>query len=503
MPTWLGIDVGTVAVKIAVVKSTYRKSQIAALAIADVAESGGVVEALRRAAHAAFGAKGPAADSVSVGFPGARTGLRTLSLPASAQRQIAEVLQYELEAQVPFDMENSVFDYKLLPRRGPATGDQRLQLLTAVAPTEEVRGRIELVKEATGLEPERVAVGAFPLANLVPTVPALGEEGPVLLIDLGAKNTDAVFLQAGEPIFARTLSLGTQGLPGNANDIANEIRITMNAFRAQGGETPTRVLLCGGGAFASEAASFLSAELNRLPVEVLAPVGLDTTLVNPQRVAELPRFAKAIGLALGAGRGTGLNLRKGPLVYERGFAWVREKVPVLAGLAAVLLVSLVFAFWSRMHAVSTERETLEAALRSVTKDVLGKELDNAADVETALASATGQNEEDPLPHVDPFDVMVKLSEDIPPSMKHDVEDLVVEKGHVVLHGITGTIADVQQIKTSLKGERCFQSVKAPRTVPQVNTDRIKYTIEFELKCPEEMEKKKKSDSAGASAGGSK
>ena len=94
---------------------------------------------------------------------------------------------------------------------------------------------------------------------------------------------------------------------------------------------------------------------------------------------ELPRFAKAVALALAlAGRGAGMNLRRGPLAYERGFAWVREKIPVLAGLAAVILVSFVFSAWARLYAVHKERDALESALGAVTKEVLGTEATTAA-----------------------------------------------------------------------------------------------------------------------------
>ena len=40
----------------------------------------------------------------------------------------------------------------------------------------------------------------------------------------------------GEPLFGRTIGLGTKGLPGTAPKLARELRTTIAAHRAQGGE---------------------------------------------------------------------------------------------------------------------------------------------------------------------------------------------------------------------------------------------------------------------------
>ena len=63
--------------------------------------------------------------------------------------------------------------------------------------------------------------------------------------------------------------------------------------------------------------------------------------------------------------------------------------------------------------------------------------------------------------------MVKLSRDDPASMTHDIEELDVQKGHVVVHGIVGTIPDAQTIATTLGDEKCFSDVKITRTTQVV------------------------------------
>ena len=62
-------------------------------------------------------------------------------------------------------------------------------------------------------------------------------------------------------------------------------------------------------------------------------------------------------------------MRRGALAFERGFSWVREKVPLLGGMAAVILVSFVFSAWTRLASVHKERSVLQAALGAVVIDL--------------------------------------------------------------------------------------------------------------------------------------
>jgi general secretion pathway protein L len=504
MPTWLGIDIGRTKVKAALVRSAYRKVALVRVASAEVASSASLPLAIRTAASAVLEGEAQGADSVAVAIEGSRAAVHRLTLPATAQKQLADVLAFELEAQVPFDLSTAVFDWRLLERGGE---DGQLPLVAAVGHVEDVRARIDLVKEALALEPERVGVGAFAMSGLVPYVPALAEGDCVAIVDLGANTSEVLVLEGGEPVFARTVSTGTEGLPGTAHRLARDLHVTFAAHRSQGGAAPSRVFLCGGGVFQSGAEGFLGGSLG-LPVQVLPEPSLDLTGLSPDMVRSLPLHAKALGLALSlAGRGTGMNLRRGPLSYERGFGWVRERIPVLAGLAAVILVSFGFSAWARLHAVHKERGTLEAALGVVTKEVLGTEATSAQEAQDLLSKEAALSDEDPMPHADAFDVMVRLSEAIPSSMKHDIEELDVQKGHVIVRGVVDTVDDAQSIASTLSDDKCLSDVKIKSTTKAVGEDRQKYVLEMDLKCPEDVKTppKKKAEApstASAAASGS-
>jgi general secretion pathway protein L len=498
MPTWLGIDIGGSSVKVALVRSAYRKIALVRVASVEVAAGGSVVEAVRMAALRALEGEAQSADAIATAIEGSRAAIHRVILPSTALKQLAEVLAFELGAQVPFDLDGAVFDWRLL-EHGDEAG--QLPIVAAVARVEDVSARIGLVKEATGQEPERVAVGALSLGALVPFIPALAEGETIAIVDLGAKVSEVLVLEHGEAVFARTLSTGTEGLPSTAPRLARDIRMSFAGYRAQGGTPPTRVYLCGGGAYVSGAEGFLSGELE-IRVELLPEPSLDLTAMG-EMARELPRYAKAIALALSlSGRGTGLNLRRGPIAFERGFAWVRERVPVLAGLAAVVLVSFVFSGWARMYEAHKEREVLAAALGAVTKEVLGTEASSAQDAQDLLAKEAALSDEDPMPHADGFDAMVRLSEAVPPSIKHDVDELDLQKGHAVVRGIAGSIPDSQAIASALAEFPCMSDVKIKSTTQMVGGDRQKYVMEFDVKCPEDAKAAPKKKGEASAAGSS-
>ena len=203
------------------------------------------------------------------------------------------------------------------------------------------------------------------LANLASVIPALRVPGPIAMVDLGGLRTEVTLLQQGEPVWVRTLSRGVEGLPGAARPLAS--RAQADAARLDSAQEGSieRLYLVGGGSQAEGAAAFLAHELG-LPIETLPPLEVDG--LSPELAASAPRFAKAISLALGsAGRGHDVDLRRGPLAFQRGFGFLKEKAPILLGLVAATLVSFVFATWAEVRGFGREHDALVERLAAVSK----------------------------------------------------------------------------------------------------------------------------------------
>ena len=518
MARLLGIDAGRTVVRTVLVRTSYRHVAIEQIGEVPVAPVLGFVEGVpeaeqpealkkRQAAAEAEAIRaavaGQKADAVSVALSGERTFFRRIELPGAAQKELESVLGFELEATVPFDMADAIYDYRILKK---APGETSLPIFAALARVDDVRERIAVVREAMSYEPERVGTGALPLVNLTTVMPELeapwkGAEvpgapppsaGPIAILELGETTTDLVVVSGGEAVFARTLSRGTVGLPASAPTLARELRQTVASWRAQGGEPLSAIWLAGAGAQYQGAQTFLSDELGVAVLPLPAP---RVDGVTPELAASLPRFAKALGLAVGlAGRPRTFNLRRGALEAERRYPFLREKIPLLSGLAAVIVVSFGFSIVAESRALDSEREVLEARLAQVTREVLGEETTDPERARELLEKGPAADE-DPLPRADAFDVMVQLSKAVPKDVVHDVVELDVARGHVVVQGLVPTNRDAEHISDKMKEHRCFRDVKIPRTT-QFAEGKQKYVLEFELKCED---KKKKADAPADSA----
>jgi general secretion pathway protein L len=491
MSRLLGIDVTKTTVRAAVVRTGYRRIMLESFGEADIAWSGSEAEAIR----AAVGGVGSLrADASAIALSGERSFYRRIELPATAQREIANVVAFELEAVVPFEMDETVFDYKTL--RGGAAATV-IPVFAVLARIEDVRARIATVREALGAEPERVGSGPLPLANLMAIMPELEKPavpGPVALLDLGEHVSELVVLLGGEAVFARTLSRGTAGLPESAHNLARDLRQTLAAWRSQGGDLLLGMYLVGSGASAQGVEHFLATALG---VTILPLPRPRLEGLTPEQADQVPRFAKALGLAVGlAGRAKAHNLRRGALEAERSYPYLREKIPMLSGLAAVIVVSIGFSTIADMRALDAEREMLTARLGAASRDVLGEEITEPDKARELLESGPGKADEDPLPRIDGFDVMVQLSKSVPRDVVHDVVEFDVQRGKVVLQGVAPTVADAETIAKNMRENRCFKDVKIAKT-SQFVEGKQKYQLELELKCEE-----KKKPKAGAEPDGS-
>jgi general secretion pathway protein L len=434
-------------------------------------------------------------ESVAVSIGGEQAFVHRLKLPATAAKQLDEVLPYEVEAQIPVDIAELVFDHRLIRR---TSADEPIVVLAAAARRELVRERINLIRSAIGREPERVGCGPLPLANLAKLAPELVTATPTAIIDIGGKRTELVISVQGEPVFARTLSRGIEGLPATAPMLAGELRQTFGAWLAQGGVAIENAYLVGGGASAEGAEAYLAHQLG-MPVRVLPSLALGA--LAQEAGSLLPRYAKAISLALSLrSRPVDVDLRQGDLSFQRGYGFLKEKVPVLSGLAAAIFISFLFSTWAQMKALDREEEALAGALTTLSKEALGEETSDPERALELLETAKGTDQADPMPHMDAFGVLAELSDAIPTSITHDIDEFDMQRGHVKLNGVVGSAADAQTISSELAKRTCFHDPKISKVSQMVNSDRQKYVLDFDVRCPDDQaakKKKKKTETAAA------
>ncbi|HOX45268.1 MAG TPA: pilus assembly protein PilM [Myxococcota bacterium] len=521
----VGLDLGQDTVKRVRLRSTFR--QVEVLDATSVPLPRDARPYPERLAEALGALVGPGADAqlVATGLPGDAVSLRLLQLPFADTRRIQQTIGYELEGQIPFGLDEVVFDYRVVDR--PADGGARL--LVAICQQARLGQWMELL-QAARVDPRLLGADSLAYGSLMDLLPAAGaggapaaEGGSSLIVDIGLRMTNLCFLGPEGVEFARSLSGGgqeatarlaeafkldesraedgkrragylevggeTAGSPEQVmvsdalrkavDGLVREIRQTLGSHRNLTGRETARVFLCGGGARLQNLDRYLAGELG-LPVSRLEASQLE--LPGAGRLAEGEAvgtdWTKALALALQAhqgGRHGWLNLRKGAFAFKGDFAQMRGVA--LTSVVAVLILVLLglgnaVVQWLGLR--STD-QALDGRIREVTQAILGKPYDNI-DVALSIIKEKTSPEADLLPRVTALANLRQIHERLPAEVKVRLKDVNISPKKIRLEGYTDSFESVERMKAELEKEKCFTKVEPGRT----RRTKDESEVEFEL-----------------------
>jgi len=320
--------------------------------------------------------------------------LRLVKLPPVKRSKIYQTILYEAQQNVPFPMEEVVWDYQLM-----GSSETELNVMLVVVKKDIIENLTDCV-EAVELEVELVDVAPMALYNAV--CYNYGELGEcTLVIDIGARSTNLVFMETGQ-FWSRNLPLLGSGnmitqqlmkefdLPfkeaeelkyahasvafgGAYEDYSDkviskvsktirgvmtrlhiEVERSINLYRhQQGGHSPTRLLLAGGGSVISRTDEFFKEKM-KIEVEYLNP--FKNVIINDAITEEtIGQCAHLMGEVVGVGLRHAwsspleVNLMPPKILAERSF---NRKQPFLIG-AAFGVVLLAF-LWLLYFSVTTD-----------------------------------------------------------------------------------------------------------------------------------------------------
>ncbi|HET7275747.1 MAG TPA: type IV pilus assembly protein PilM [Longimicrobiaceae bacterium] len=126
-------------------------------------------------------------------------------MPADDAR---EVIRWEAEQYVPFDMENVQLDFQILD---PDDVGLQMDVLLVAAKRELVDQKIALMRDA-GLEPTIVDVDAFALNNAFEFNYPESTRGAVTLVNVGHEISNLILLQDSVPVLTRDIPFGSRRL---------------------------------------------------------------------------------------------------------------------------------------------------------------------------------------------------------------------------------------------------------------------------------------------------
>ena len=510
----LGLDLGSRRVKAVLIETTLRGFAVAGAAEAPVPPAAdGAPPAPERVSAALrdlLAERRWSADVAAVAsLPGVAAS-HLVTLPFSDARRIEQTVQYEVEAAIPFDLDQVAWDWQPLD-----TQPGRSDLFIGVARRDEL-GALIASLAAIGVDPAVVVPGGPALAALwaagaVADPAAAGEAE--LVVDVGAERTHVCVVSEGHCLFARTFASGSgnvlrasariagrdpdegapgEGLPGwlsgpegaaalraGLGPIVRELRATLRAFEARPSHRPVvRIRLAGGAATWPGVAATVGEEI-AIPAEALRLAGPAAEAIGPD---DAPRFALPLALALRGWLGTRfqrLNLRRGDLASTRSNQNVRDRLQRIAVYASLVLLLAVVSSVVKVVALNRQEKLLDQAMCEVTQRVVGKCFDDFAMAESVLRGrgTIGAS----IPRVSAAGVLAELAARSPPvQLRFDRIEISREKLH--LQGTTDAAENVDKIVSALRGSRCFGDARSGGARKRGTEQKFEFTVDADIAC---------------------
>jgi type IV pilus assembly protein PilM len=210
--TTVGLDIGSGLVKVAVVDHSKREPELVRVAVtpllADAIVEGEVMDPgiVAEAVRSALAAAGVKSSAVVTGVGGRDVIIKKIQIERVKERQARELMRWEAEQHVPFDMESVELDFQILD---PDADGLEMSVLLVAAKRELIESKTRMLADA-GLEPALMDVEAFALHNAFELNHPDAMNGVVGLVNIGHDVTNINIMDEGVPLLTRDLAVGTR-----------------------------------------------------------------------------------------------------------------------------------------------------------------------------------------------------------------------------------------------------------------------------------------------------
>ncbi|MFH1564214.1 MAG: type IV pilus assembly protein PilM [Nitrospirota bacterium] len=139
--------------------------------------------------------------------------VRYLKLPFMNEAELKDVIKFEAEEHIPFDIEHVIIDFQII--KETIEKDERMILVLLVASKEElIYDHMEVLRRA-GVETTHINVDTFATEDALTY--GIGEEDVIALVDIGARMTNINVVENKVSCFNRDVLVG-------GNDFTEAIR---------------------------------------------------------------------------------------------------------------------------------------------------------------------------------------------------------------------------------------------------------------------------------------
>ena len=210
--TTVGIDIGSGLIKAVVIdhggtapvltKVVVTPLHETAIVEGEIMDHAIVVDAIRQTIEAT----GVKPKQIVAAVGGRDVIVKKISVERVKEAQARELMRWEAEQHVPFDMESVELDFQILD---PDAEGLDMNVLLVAAKRDLVESRRQLLDEGSAA-PTVIDVDAFALQNAFEANHPDAMNGTVALLNIGHENTTLNIIDNGIPVLTRDLAVGTR-----------------------------------------------------------------------------------------------------------------------------------------------------------------------------------------------------------------------------------------------------------------------------------------------------
>ncbi len=466
----LALDIEPTAIKAAVVETSFREFRIAGFYRVPVPPGQPVADVLRSFV-ANNGLEGCVVLSA---LCGEKVTWRTLFLPFRDRKRLDQTVPFELETQVPFDLDDVVITYQLLQRDKAGS-----TVLAALVQRKDLQDHLELLQGA-GLDPKVVDLSPLVCLNVLdllapeppPTCVFLCGDPHELTVALRRNGTLVGIrtitpaLKVEEPSAEQSADNGHAVAASQwAEEVTREVRWTLLALNGAPLEPGTPCVVAGEGIYFD----WLGNRLAALELSVQRLEQGAMRVVSSEVREAVSAFVTPLGLALREiepERAFGVNFRQGEFAYQRGREEVRSalvRTGTIAFAAVVLLLANAYLEYrglqARLDAVNAQvrfvfRETLPDVQRIVDERRQLQEEIDAVEKRLKLLGSVA-----PPSGATAIDALHAISAALPETLKLEVDEYVMDTQEIKIRAHTDSLDTPNAIREAIAGSRYFADVQ--------------------------------------------
>jgi general secretion pathway protein L len=501
----IGLDVGSFSIKAVLVQRGLKGPYIEKCIewpIASPQADGDWVAALHKA-----GIRSPSGrELVVASVPQRSVFTHMVRLPFTDPQQVAQTVAYEMEGQIPLDLEEVVVDYHPV-QSSPDKPDSTL--LAIAIPREHLKRQLEELQKA-GLDPKALEIAGLALFNFSQHY-FKDVKGDIALLDIGASKTSVCIVGEENPRLVRTIWWGGHHLTQAIAQVQNlsleqaeqekrnavvsdastdeegisrtlkaaleplikELNTTFHVYEIESRREIQQIYVCGG-----------TARLRGLPSYLAYQLGKE--LVKGPGVPNQETFTIGIGLALKeclGQRGSRVRFRSGEFAYHKEQTQTRQRLVALGVAGAILLLLAGSNLYLRYDLKSSRYQEIRSHVRSIfqqtfpnVKTIVNEvEQTKAAQKEIEKKAAFFGNGT-----VTVLDLIGELTRRMPKDRVIEVSDLLIEQASIRMEAQTESFDSVEKFKEALEKYERFREVTISDAKMSADQSKVRFRIHITL-----------------------